>query len=404
MGRVRVGPARLTGRAVNQQTAGSKGKLMRKWRPTVGEVAKTLAHQCERQFRWLRATTKRSLGRIDPVKILPYRGYGDGRHWQLMGRVVEDRDLGSPQEDDTGWQNVKAMYRRFVVDEIPGVSIRATAHGQSLETETDAYGYFRFDFRFADPVISTRSWQTVDLELLDEVCPDQARVATKGAVLVAPQGSRFGVISDVDDTIIQTYATDFLRMARMTFLNNVKTRTPLPGVSRFYRALERGTGQEACNPVFYVSSSAWNLYDLFSDFLDLHNIPTGPILMQDLRLDNKKFIKSGHEHKFEKIASVITNCGNLPFVLVGDAGQDDPVIYREVVRRYPGRILAIYIRTVGSERRNERVRQMVRESEDRDVPMMLIEDIEEAMEHAAALGLVCRDPAVANDGSESSGS
>lgn len=361
---------------------------MRKWRPKPSEVAKTLVHHVERQLRWVRATTKRSLGWVAPVKILAYRGYGDARHWRLMGKVVEESDVGSPREDDTWWQNFKAMYRRFVVDEIPGVRIRATAHGQTLETETDAYGYFRLNLQFPHDVGGEQPWQTVRLELLDQVSPRQESVVAEGAVMVPPIDCRFGVISDVDDTIIHTYATDFLRMARMTFLNNVRTRTPLPGVSRFYRALQRGDSQRASNPFFYVSSSAWNLYDLFADFLDLHDIPAGPILMQDLRLDNKKFIKSGHEHKLEKIEAVVRHCGSLPFVLIGDAGQDDPLLYREVVRRHPERILAIYIRTVGSERRNERVRRMVRESEDRDVPMMLVEDIEDAMEHAAALGLV----------------
>jgi phosphatidate phosphatase APP1 len=33
----------------------------------------------------------------------------------------------------------------------------------------------------------------------------------------------FVIASDIDDTILKTYATDFFRMMRVTFLNNVRT-------------------------------------------------------------------------------------------------------------------------------------------------------------------------------------
>jgi hypothetical protein len=37
---------------------------------------------------------------------------------------------------------------------------------------------------------------------------------------------------------------------------------------------------------------------------------------------------------------------DLPFVLIGDSGQHDPVVYREAVERHGERILAVYIRDV----------------------------------------------------------
>jgi phosphatidate phosphatase APP1 len=110
--------------------------------------------------------------------------------------------------------------------------------------------------------------------------------------------------------------------------------------------------------------------------------------MRDLRVDDTKLIKSGHEHKLEKIERILQMYEDLAFVLIGDAGQDDPVIYREVVSRRPGRVRAIYIRTVGSERRNERVRRMVGEAKADDVPMLLVESVEEAIGHARSIGLI----------------
>ena len=115
--------------------------------------------------------------------------------------------------------------------------------------------------------------------------------------------------------------------------------TVLPGTARFYRALEGGEVGLAGNPFFYVSSSVWNLYDVFAEFLEINGLPTGPLILRDLDADDAKWIKSGHEHKLAKIERILAICRRLPFVLIGDAGQDDPAIYREVARRNPGRVL-----------------------------------------------------------------
>ena len=44
-----------------------------------------------------------------------------------------------------------------------------------------------------------------------------------GTVLVPNDDAQFGVISDIDDTIVRTNATNLLRMAQITFFNNART-------------------------------------------------------------------------------------------------------------------------------------------------------------------------------------
>lgn len=39
------------------------------------------------------------------------------------------------------------------------------------------------------------------------------------------------------------------------------------------------------------------------------------------------------------------------FILIGDSGQNDPEIYLQVIRDFPGRVKMIYIRDVDPERR-----------------------------------------------------
>ena len=77
----------------------------------------------------------------------------------------------------------------------------------------------------------------------------------------------------------------------------------------------------AGNPIFYVSSSPWNLYDLLEDFMELNAIPCGPIFLRDIGTDAGKFIKTpGHGHKLERARELIERFPTLRWVLLGDSG------------------------------------------------------------------------------------
>ena len=39
---------------------------------------------------------------------------------------------------------------------------------------------------------------------------------------------------------------------------------------------------DARNPLFYVSSSPWNVYDVITQFLELQGIPHGPVMLRDV--------------------------------------------------------------------------------------------------------------------------
>jgi phosphatidate phosphatase APP1 len=222
---------------------------------------------------------------------------------------------------------------------------------------------------------------------MDEIVPGQADVTATGLVLVPPADARFGVISDMDDTVLQSHATSLWRMAKLTFLRNARTRMPFEGVGAFYRALARGPSGANHNPIFYVSSSAWNIYDLLVDFLDLNDIPAGPLLLRDLGLGKNKQQLFGHAHKLEKIERILGTYPELSFVLIGDSGQDDPKIYRQAVLDFPGRIAAVYIRDIVANHRAS-VEELAEEIREHGVDMLLVEHTVAAAVHAAEKGLI----------------
>jgi phosphatidate phosphatase APP1 len=332
---------------------------------------------------------KERYGLLDPIQILPYRGYGTAGQLQLRGRVLEDEGITRGAVRSSGWQNLGNMYRRFASDEIAGARLRARFGGETVETETDGEGYFALRFAPRAPLPADTDWHAIELELLDPRLPKQGPVRATGQVLVPPPDAAFGVISDIDDTIIHTAVTDLLMMARIVLLNSAQTRAPFPGVAAFYHALRAGGDGGGRNPIFYVSNSPWNLYDLLDEFLVVHGLPAGPLVLQDWgRAAAQLSGTTLPKRKLARISLLLALYPDLPFVLIGDSGEHDPEIYRQVARQHPGQIRAIYIRHAGSDRRAREVADIAAELEGVGVPLLVARDTVTLAWHAAALGLI----------------
>lgn len=363
---------------------------MSRWKKNMSRRFRATIYRMERRFDRVKHAIKDRLGWVEPVQILPYRGFGTESSLTLRGRVLEDKQIGGPKENDSWWRNLSNMYRRFDSDEIPNVRVKARYHEDTQETETDEEGYFEVTFRPQTPPNPETLWHDVHVELLDEVVPGQTDVTATGQILVPPAAAKFGVISDMDDTVLQTHATSFWRMVKLTFLRNARTRMPFEGVAAFYRALARGAARDYQNPIFYVSSSAWNIYDLLVDFLELNEIPSGPLLLRDLTTKSNNAQMLGHQHKLDKIERILGTYPDLPFVLIGDSGQEDPKIYRQAVLDFPGRIAAIYIRDIIPGHR-EGVEAIAEEIKEHGVDMLLVSDTVVAAVHAAEKGFIAPD-------------
>ncbi len=351
---------------------------MKTWKNIINTFVKV-----ETKFDSLRRLLSLRLKLNDPIQITPYLGYGTTKHLYLKGRVLENENIEPPSTDDTILDNIINIYKRLESDEVVGARLKARFRGLEEETVTDNEGFFEVHFDMPSPLEDEAFWYDVELELIEPSLSKEEKISCKGWVMVPSHTAQFGVISDIDDTVIKTEATNLLAMAKNTLLHNAHTRLPFDGVPAFYKALKHGTHATAFNPIFYVSSSPWNLYDLFIDMFEFHHIPLGPLLLQDYGLDeNTMFIKEHHIHKLEQIKKVLQIYPKLPFILIGDSGQKDPEIYEEVVRTYPNQIKAIYIRDVSSERRDKEVERIAERVKKLDVDMLLVWNTFVAAEHA----------------------
>lgn len=351
----------------------------------------TVASRIERQFDQVRRSTRRKLGWADPLQIVPYFGYGNRQRRWLRGRVQEDRGVDVPDVEEGAFENFHRMLRRYLSREKPGARLRITHLGRTHEVETDEEGYFECDFDLdgsgpQDP--DDERWRSVELELLKPLKEEWGEVRARGRVQVPPPAAEHAVVSDIDDTILVTGATKLVSHVKTVLFNSAHGRTAFPGVPAFYRALVRGLDDRPVHPIFYVSSSPWNLYGLFESFMEIQDIPAGPIFLKDFGLEPGRWFKSGHgTHKVGWIERLMEAYPDLRFVLIGDSGQKDPEIYREIVESHPGRVAAVYWRDVSKSRRDV-VQGIAEEIRSHDVEAVLAEDTYEAAKNAAELGLI----------------
>lgn len=329
---------------------------------------------------------KQRTGLLGQPRILPFRGFGNDQQAIIRGLVLEDKGQQLVPDRANHWDNARALFKRYISSETPRVQIKAHFQGQHKIVQTDSEGYFYLSFQVNKLAQITNPWDQVQLELLDKVTYNQGPVRAAGDILLSGADNDMGVISDVDDTILISRATNTYKKLRLMLFNNAHSRLPFEGVAAFYRALHRGYHQERFTPIFYVSSSSWKLYDLLADFCHVQGIPKGPLLLRDSRLDRFKIITSLHEgHKLAQVKTIMHMYPHKSFILIGDSGQKDPEIYREVVRRYPNRIKAIYIRDVSRPHRHEEIAAIAQELKMLDgVEMLLVKNTVEAAEHAAS--------------------
>ncbi|WP_242928255.1 App1 family protein [Pontibacter vulgaris] len=347
--------------------------------------------KAEEKLDQLTFNLKQKLNLNGPLQIVPYRSYGTVNRLYVKGRVLINKGITQSEEQDTLWENLLNMYRRFESDEIPNARIQFSLLDQQHEITTDEEGYFVLNIEPKTPLQLQDIWHPIDLKLVDAPIPIEQEVTATAHVLVPPPDAEYGIISDIDDTIMRTGATSLLESGKNILLNNAHTRIPFHGVSQFYKSLQLGRNGKRNNPFFYVSSSPWNNYDLLYQFLELNEIPQGPLLLRDFGFDENKLGHSDHmSHKYKEIENILITYPELDFILVGDSGQQDAAIYSEVIKNHPGRIMAVYIRDVAIEKHTRKVIGIVDELKKGggEVEMLLVKETGEAAKHAASKGFI----------------
>ena len=284
-------------------------------------------------------------------KIIAYTGYGSAGFVRVLARVVftehpeetaaadveaTSEQLEHADEETRGW-------RAFVTAPAVEVPVTIRLGEREVLTRTDRAGLVDLTIRGHG---LQPGWHRLTLE-------SPRAVATQAAVHVIASTQRFGIISDIDDTILTTNLPRPLVAFWNTFVRAEAERVPVAGMATLFHrfmaehavptSIEREEpGVEV--PVIYVSTGAWNTAPHLMRFIRRHGFPAGPMLLTDWGPTNSGWFRSGPAHKRAQLRRIARELPHIRWVLVGDTGQKDPVIYRDFAEDHPELVRAIALR------------------------------------------------------------
>jgi phosphatidate phosphatase APP1 len=354
------------------------------WRARLGRIAGEVLAEVERAGKSI------GIGDDDrPYEIMPYRGYGTRSRVLVHGRVIESRNIAAPTERDSLWRNLVNTYKRIDSDPLPHARVHVRSASTSARSSPTRKGSFASGS-------TSRRRSRATTSGARPTCGSRHRCAKGTRRSRARADPRRDRRRDVRRHQRSRRHRDpvahheLLQAVRTVMLGNARTRLPFPGVAAFYQALERGGDGKRRNPIFYVSSSPWNIHDVIAEFMDIQRIPTGPIHLRDWDVDLDALTSQRlKRHKEPIIKEILELYPSLPFILIGDDSQKDPEIYRSIIDQFPGRILAIYIRNVRAEpARSTAVQALAKEVLAAGSTLILADDTFAAAKHAAEQGWI----------------
>ncbi|WP_416397960.1 App1 family protein [Allohahella sp. A8] len=340
-----------------------------------------------RGLRVLAAPVKGDSGR-GGLFIQPYLGYGSRGRVFLMGRVFHQPGFGSSLNERRLKRDLIDLLRRLLRKPIVGARVRVKYKDTATVVETDRHGFFRVDMKLG-AMPSDVTWHSVGLSL-DE--PVDERATTTGQFFTPTHTATYGVISDIDDTVVYTGVANTAKMMWRLFAMDSDSRVIFPGVPELYQGFYGGRSGEDGNPLVYVSRAPWSIYQVLATMFQMHQIPNGPILiLREWGMKRGSLLpRRARDHKLAAIRHVLDLYDTMPFVLVGDSGQHDPETYTRIVKEHPGRILAIYIRDVSLDpARSEAILNLAQEA-GIECEVISTTDSAEMAEHAAGQGLILK--------------
>jgi phosphatidate phosphatase APP1 len=321
-------------------------------------------------------------GHTEKVRLLAYAGYRNDRIVRLKGRIVRYRN---PLDAGEGtFSRLRAMMEIYNSHELPGIAVRCEGYGQAVETVTDEEGYFTFELPVPMALPEKTGWERVTLSTPGR---EAQKERIEVPVMAPGTDNHWGIISDIDDTVVETGATDFLKNWRRVLIDRPRDRLAVPGASTLYKMIARDHVAPV-RPFFYVSSSPWNLYGFITEFMELNNIPHGPMFLKDYGIDDNQLIDKGHdEHKLAAIETVLAFYPGFRFLLIGDNGQRDVEIYSQVVRDFGSRVGAVFIRDVSGTCREGAKAELLAGIEAAGIPTFCGSGFDEAVAVVKALDL-----------------
>jgi phosphatidate phosphatase APP1 len=269
----------------------------------------------------------------EQARIVVFGGYGTSERVIVRGRVV--LDPAEPADADANMVS-NTLHNLDVLesDEVKFAPVLITLPDREIAGLTNIDGLFTIPIQLSPrPLPPGDHPFTVALGDKPGVKADDAT----GTLHVVDPGPGVALLSDFDDTIVNSNVANKPQLLWNTLTRNAAQLDPVPDANKAYLAAkDAGVGA-----FFYLSGSPLQLHDRIHGYLAREQFPAGVILLKNLG-DDPLFAQL--EYKIRRIETLLETVPNLRFILIGDTGEKDPEIYAAVRNKHPDRVLAIIIR------------------------------------------------------------
>lgn len=279
------------------------------------------------EYRFHSWRERRARGRGHAPTVMPFPGYA-GEDWvRVLGRVL----IVPPatQKRSGEYASVRG-WRSFASVPVGYAQVTVRIAGVAHEVVADRGGVI-------DTVLPGRlapGWQSIEMSV-------EGGKPVETRIFAVDPAVRFGIVSDVDDTVMVTSLPRPFVAAWNSFVIDEHARQPVPGMAVL---LERVVRENPGSPVIYLSTGAWNITPTLTRFLRRHLFPPGAMLLTDWGPTHDRWFRSGRDHKSSNLTRLAEEFPQVKWLLVGDDGQHDDDLYTDFTSEHPGNVAAVAIR------------------------------------------------------------
>ena len=320
-----------------------------------------------------RMRLRRGLRRGLVPTVIPFTGYGTTGWVRVLGRVVLRKPGGPPADRFTsirGW-------RSFLSIPVSGAQVEVTIDGTRTSIRSDRGGVLDAEI----PATLAPGWGAVTLAIAGD--------GVDAPIFVVDGAVTFGILSDVDDTVMVTTLPRPLLAAWNTFVVDEHARRAVAGMAVLYDRLRQ---EHPRSPVIYLSTGAWNVVPTLTRFLERNVYPRGALLLTDWGPTHDHWFRNGPEHKATSLQRLASEFPMVRWLLIGDDGQHDERIYGDFAAAHPQNVAAVVIRRLTP---GEAVlaggRSDASTHAPADVPWLYADDGASMIEQLERLGLLADD-------------
>lgn len=279
------------------------------------------------EYRFHAWRERRARARGNRPSVAGYPGYGSEEWVRVLGRALIVPPVPTRHQGEyaslRGW-------RSFASVPVGYAQVTVTIAGVAHEVVADRGGVIDTVL----PATLPPGWQTITMSV-EGSDPFETRVFIVGSDV------RFGIVSDVDDTVMVTALPRPFIAAWNSFVLDEHARQPVPGMAVM---MERLVRDRPGSPVVYLSTGAWNVAPTLQRFLRRHLFPPGALLLTDWGPTHDRWFRSGKEHKAENLRRLAEEFPHVKWMLVGDDGQHDDALYTAFASEFPDHVAAVAIR------------------------------------------------------------